>query len=240
MRFRILTQFYPHPRPDVMDFIRRSIIENASLDFVDEILVAYEGNAASPPIHPKIRYIPVGNRVNYAWMLKLATDIDPGHVGLTCILNSDIVLSESASLLSKTINRNDTVVALSRHESNGKLCSYPQWSQDCWIFKSHQVGRALLERSKYDLGIAGCENMFATSLVVHGYRIWNPCLDVRIVHSDPDPQVTFKHRYYGFYLFPVPCQIAEVGVIRPQYQSMLKIYDEQSTETPYPGQHTIA
>lgn len=234
MTFRILAQFYPHPRLDVMDFIRRSILANAALDFVDEILLAYEGNAASPPIHPKIKYFPVGNRVNYAWMLELMSDVNPIRDGLTCIINSDIVLGESVGLLSNAIKSNNTVVALSRYESDGTLCSHPQWSQDCWIFKSHQVSRAVLKRSEYDLGVAGCENMFAMSLFIHGYRIWNPCMDVRVNHSDPDPQIFFKHRYYGSYLFLPPCRIADVEINSPQYQSMIKVYDDKSPELPYP------
>lgn len=53
-------------------------------------------------------------------------------------------------------------------------------SQDLWAFR----GPVRLPRyCDFPLGVPGCDNRISYELAASGYRVWNPCLDVRSYHA---------------------------------------------------------
>jgi hypothetical protein len=230
---RLYTQIYLHPQEKVSLIINETILSNAKQPHISEIIAVCEADA-KPPAHPKIRSVPTDKRADFALMLQIAGDDSIHRSSPFCIANSDIELSDTAAKASHSLASPNSAIALCRHEANGDLYTYPKWSQDCWIFANHKPTKAVIERSKFDLGVAGCESMFAMALFTHGYNIWNPCLDVNIKHRDPKPQSAFIHRYYGAYLLLPPCQASVVEVDKPQYEIMIKTYSLANCEPPYP------
>lgn len=232
---RLYTQIYSRPQEkNVSLIVNETIVSNAKNPHISEIIAVCEAGV-NPPAHPKIRSVSTCKRANFASMLQIAGDDSAYKSSPFCIANSDIELTDTAVETGHALASPNSVIALSRHEVNGDLCPNPQWSQDCWIFASHKPIEAIAERSKFDLGIAGCENMFAMALLTHGYNIWNPCLDVIIKHRDPKPQAAFIHRYYGAYLLLPPCQASDLEVNMPRYEIMIKKYSIANCEPPYPG-----
>jgi hypothetical protein len=191
------------------------ILSNASQDFVEHVTVLCE-NISVRVDHSKITTKTVTKRHTYADMLKEASSyVKASHFALA---NSDIYLEDGFERLMDKMAKPHYVASITRHEINGVLHQDPKLSQDLWLFKRHSPSAALLNTCEYHLGIAGCEHMFAMSLYSHGYNIWNPCLDCKIVHADPSPRSVFPSRYFGPYLFLRPCLIEEIGACEPGYE----------------------
>jgi len=54
-------------------------------------------------------------------------------------------------------------------------------------------------------------------LFSQGYKLWNPCLDCRILHVDPEPSTSYTERYRGAHLDLLPCMTIDVEKQTPDY-----------------------
>lgn len=197
------------------------IHRNAELEFIKKITVASEGSYAIRD-NGKIKILHLKKRCSYADLLEIATS-NAGEQEIThfAISNTDILLTGDILSCMRKIIHNSQVAAISRTEMSGELVKQPKWSQDLWLFKSHIPNPMLAKSSWQLLGIAGCEHLFAMSLHSQGYKIWNPCLDCRIIHNDEKPKNRWHERYYGSYLYLLPCTIEDLSSNPPQYQTVV-------------------
>lgn len=213
----LVVQFYKPADQVVLERMLDCILRNLRLDCVSALSVVCE-NVRLKIDHPKVRLHSINRRATYSDLLRIvgqSPDVDATHFGLA---NTDILLPADISLLLENLSESRMVAAISRHEASGSLHPMPKVSQDVWVFKRHVPPVALLDSCNYHLGIAGCEHLFAMALHTHGYDMWNPCFDCKVVHADPDPRVVFAKRYYGAYLYVPPCRIADVGKVRPSLE----------------------
>lgn len=196
------------------------IEHNAALPFVDAVTLLDQDSGVRWQ-SSKIRAIPTATRASYGDLL--ATDSSTRKNGAThlAITNSDIYLSHDVERLLQRINKQSTVTAITRREHNGQLYKQPKYSQDTWIFKTHPISNDVIKACDVELGIAGCEHLFAMALHCHGYSIWNPCLDCIIKHNDPTPHSQYNKRLYGAYLWLPPCRIDNVENVAPAYEVRL-------------------
>ena len=194
------------------------IYKNSEIDFVSKITVLCEGEKLFA--NSKIRSLPAKGRSSYADLMNIAQESSTKkEITHFAISNTDIFLTQDIADVMEKIVDSSAVAAISRTEMNGRLVEPPKSSQDLWVFKSHAFSPKVLRSTWQQLGIAGCEHLFAMSLYSHGYDIWNPCLDCQLIHNDPSPKIQWADRYYGTYLFLPPCNISDVGSVSPEYES---------------------
>jgi predicted SAM-dependent methyltransferase len=213
----LVVQLYGQAGSEPHERMLKCISENSKLDFVKKITVVWE-SANKTSNNKKIVIVPSQSRASYTDLLKFSQHMRDETITHIAVANTDILLSEDVLRVMKRITRNSSAAAVSRTEMTGDLCQNPKLSQDLWIFKKHRFTPKLLDRCDYQLGVAGCENLFAMALYSHGYNIWNPCLDCKVIHNDPAPKREWSDRYYGSYLFLPPCKVEEVDTTSPKYE----------------------
>lgn len=217
LRLHLVVQLYGMPSSASRERILKCIVDNSRLSFIQKITVVCEqylhdfGNK-------NIDSIKSSTRATYADLLRVANARSSDVITHFAIANSDIFLSGDILRLMERISQCSTVAAVTRTELSGHLFPHPRYSQDLWLFKIHNPTQKVLNECEYRLGIAGCEHLFALALYAHGYDIWNPCHDCKIVHNDPNPAYHWDDRYYGSYLYLPPCTIADVEFARPRYE----------------------
>lgn len=100
---------------------------------------------------------------------------------LNVIANSDVYFDGSLALL-KPLDMENVCAAMSRWEHvAGGVPELKVWhnSQDVWAFK----GRVRpMGWCGFGMGVWGCDNRLAWELLRTGYRLVNPCRDVRCYH----------------------------------------------------------
>ena len=151
---------------------------------------------------------------------------------INILANSDIFFDDSISIC-RNIRKNDCL-AITRRElfigpdyiEDSALTKIPSTmktdTQDVWIFK----GR--VRKSVYgdiSLGYPGCDNRIAWEIKNAGYKIMNPCEDIRIYHLHEEGRLACiglgknstnnkrseKHRIRGNYLFLPICRMIVKG-----------------------------
>lgn len=135
---------------------------------------------------------------------------------INIIANSDIYFDKSIDK-AREIDQN-TCYALTRHEINneGKLEDFQSFnncpahfSQDVWIFKGEikaknceevvalNVKRGRHDVIKFNLGIAGCDNVIAFKLRKY-YQLKNPYNDIKAIHLHrAQTRPNYSHRITG-------------------------------------------
>lgn len=216
LNLHLVVQIYGKPDTPSHSRMVACIEQNSRLDCISKISVLSE----NPEIYTgsgKVEIVPLVRRATFADCLKMCRSGKDELFTHFAIANTDIFLSEDLDRLLSRLDSKSTVAAVSRREADGSLCSDPKFSQDVWIFKSHCLDNEVLACAEYELGVAGCENLFARSLYEYGYDLWNPCLDCCFIHNDPEPKTAWDRRYYGIYLLLNPCSIDAVGEAPPSY-----------------------
>ena len=135
-----------------------------------------------PKVSEKVKVINLNRRVTYQDMVYRINHTMDSYRCYNIIMNTDIYFNETLSLV-RTIDMTNICLALTRWEANpdhGEPYMYMTYeSQDCWIFKGYinmnvQCG--------FNLGLAGCEGRFNFELEQAGYKVYNPSLDIKILH----------------------------------------------------------
>jgi predicted SAM-dependent methyltransferase len=212
----LVVQLYGQSHADLFGRMIDCISGNAALGFIEKISVLSQG-VYHQFENKKIDVIRSRGRATFAECLLIAQD-GIGACTHFAIANTDIFLSEDVFRVLAGISRSSSVAAVSRTELNGECHFDPKLSQDLWIFKAHKPSNSVLGECNYQLGVAGCEHRFAVALYSHGYDLWNPCEDCRIIHNDPLPKTDWADRYYGSYLYLPPCSIADIESEMPGYE----------------------
>lgn len=213
----LVVQLYPAGDEAVIERMVKCISSNLRLGCISRMTIVCEGINLTID-SPKVEVARIDHRATYSDLLEIALASSDEQITHCGIANTDIYFSDDLERLIKVLMDPVMVAAISRHEVNGMLHPDPKWSQDAWIFKRHVPSNDFLQACNYSLGIAGCEHHFAMALHVHGYSIWNPCIDCKIVHADPSPRNVFSQRYYGAYLLLPPCKIEDISSTPPRYE----------------------
>jgi hypothetical protein len=169
--------------------------------------------------HPALTTITLDRRATYADFLYLATG-EKEPTSHLLFANSDIVFDQGIEQLAKKLTSTNSVACITRCELSGAVPAGVEklQSQDGWMIRCQVIDALLIDQLKgLKLGVPGCEHLLATTLVAHGYDLWNPCLDCHILHMDPDPinHHTQQRRYWGLYAYIPECRVADVERKRP-------------------------
>jgi GT2 family glycosyltransferase len=145
----------------------------------------------------RISLVHVPERPDFNTLVRLCNEQLAAGAHTVALMNADIsiALDEDAERMLGTLEamearRNPVVFALSRHElkdGEPRIELYESsglpnnLSADAWVF---QQPLSLSRDLFYRLGQMNCDMMFASDLVAGGYRLYNPCLDIRLLHHE--------------------------------------------------------
>lgn len=141
---------------------------------------------------------------------------------INIVANSDIYFTQSCihrieMLFRNIANPNKTCLALSRHDldSEGNEVLFNRVdSQDAWCFFG-QVPK-VQGADFYVGGIAGCDNKIAYLLQKEGYALFNPSMDIKIIHLHDSKYRTWntpnnlKEQLKPPFAYVLPCRIADI------------------------------
>lgn len=167
----VITSYYKPKDKEREDEINEAIMLNLNNRLVKEVILLAE---TTPPfVHQKLRIIPVVRKPLYHDYFQLANTV----YGLVMITNSDISLMFNEM---KIIPKMNEIFALSRHELDGTLIDAMQCSHDCLIFWAPlKLNGAYFY---YPQDVWGSENLTMYYLNKMGYKLLNPCKQLKILH----------------------------------------------------------
>lgn len=147
-----------------------------------------------------LQFLP--NRPTFADLIRSANALLASGSGTVAIMNADVSIASAADVKHimdafKVLDgrKSPIVFALTLHEETGQLGLYEAnglpntLSADAWFFQYPLHTECDVF---YAPGQMNCDMMFAYDLVVSGYRLLNPCLDVQIIHHEPEK----NHKFY--------------------------------------------
>lgn len=182
---------------------------NAGHAEVDAICIVTEGSvewllSSSEIDTTKFSVVPVPSRPTFADIIAIANDCLNAGAGAVAMLNADISFASGPDIVRAVqvledvgAHNGPVVLALARHETeqgDPRLSLYDAnglpntLSADMWLFsRPLYVNRELF----YCLGQMNCDMLFAYDLTTTGHRVYNPCLDVMILHHEPEKDDAF-------------------------------------------------
>ncbi len=219
MKVHFATQLYRPDSEGVFHRILHVLEQNLAQPWVSSGTVFLD-RCQMPWKHPVLSCISLDRRATYADFLSLASGHNSGQASHLLFANSDILFDQGIEQLASHLISTGSVACITRTELSGSAPAGVEklQSQDAWMLRCQEMDPLLLDQVKgLKLGIPGCEHLLATSLVAHGYDLWNPCLDCQALHMDPEP-VSYhsqQMRYWGLYAYIPECRIEDVERKRP-------------------------
>ena len=144
--------------------------------FVDDILSL--NKVLEINFQNKINIIQVGKQPLYSDLFEYC--IDNLQDKICMISNSDIYLYKFDKILLDYLNT--SIFALSRHENDLKCHVLGFGSHDAFIFLSNILNKNILENMNHIQNLAGSDDNIINILVDNGYKLFNPCFEIIIIH----------------------------------------------------------
>jgi len=203
----LITSFYQSEKTDELHTKRNSELlhslkKNIENPLITKIHLYLDDSKALDMIKnlDKIHIIAIGSQPLYSELFDYAFDHLKNEICM--ISNSDIYLYECEIDCLHRLDNN--IFALTRYEHNLScpLIDTYMGSHDAFIFKSPLSIN--LNPIKHVQNVWGSENSVIDNLYHHGYKIYNPCFQIKIVHLH-ESGLRNEERIRipgGHYLFP--------------------------------------
>jgi len=165
------------------------ILKNASLDFVEKIHLFVDNIESLNYLiqiikhTDKIVIIKVGKRPKYTDFYHYILHNLKNHICM--ITNADIYLHECDTNLIESLKRSKTAYAITRyeHDMDKIAIDYYCGSHDSYIFNSAFLEDTIInEYTDFHQNILGIQSHVIKNLYDHGFRLLNPCEQIKIVH----------------------------------------------------------
>jgi hypothetical protein len=206
-RIRVLTSlFVPEAATELPEPVAAALRSHVANTLVAEVHILTESDAAdvtrlisAVADAGKFTVLRRENRPSFAEIFAYASELFERDSAPIAIMNADVsfaakddIVRASTALEAASRRFGKAVLALTRHDrvdGAWKLAlrqsdGLPNTlSADCWVL-SGPIG--LPEADFYCLGHMNCDLMVGYDLVSAGYQVFNPCLDVRVVHHEKE------------------------------------------------------
>lgn len=158
------------------------LINNDQNPIIENIFLFPESKKDKiPTVSEKVHVIHLERRVTYQDIIQRINHMIDAYRFYNIIANTDIHFDNSLNLV-RTIDMTNICLALTRWEANHGYEPYMYMtaqSQDAWIFKGYIN---INIQCNFNLGLAGCEGRFNFELTTVGYKLYNPSLDIKVLH----------------------------------------------------------
>ena len=186
----IITSFYiskfnSELNNDRNNEIRQCLNNNLNNPIVEKIHLYIDDNEALEYItnlnSHKINVIEVGKKPLYSDLFTYGINNLKNKICM--ITNSDIYIKECDLNILNKLNDNNTVFSLTRFEYDMScpLIQKYEGSHDCFIFK-YSINDSFLNNINHVQHVWGSENVVLYELVKAGICVFNPCIQIKIVH----------------------------------------------------------
>lgn len=185
----LITSFYLSKNIERQKELDESLINNNNCIYISKIHLFLDNEECSEYLNKiindrsKIVIIRIGNQPLYSDLFQYANTL-PNEICM--ISNSDIWLKEiKKDYLINTLQQNSNIVySLTRyeHDNSCPLIDDYMGSHDVFMFKS-PINSDIIRRINHPQNVWGSENVLLYELNKFGYRIYNPCRSIIIVHE---------------------------------------------------------
>ena len=187
----LITSFYILEKNDEISIKRNnelinSLINNINNNIIEKIHLYLDNESALEKLKflnlnsfEKIHIINIGKQPLYSDLFEYAIDNLNDKICMIC--NSDIYLYECDM---NCLNRLDNnIFALSRyeHDLSCPIIDNHWGSHDAFIFKS-PLNKNILQNLNHIQNVAGSDDSVVNNLVDNGYKLYNPCYQIKIIH----------------------------------------------------------
>jgi hypothetical protein len=190
----IISTFYISKYNSNLDILRSkeledSFIKNLNSQFVEKLHLFIDDIDALNRINilsnnsDKVKIIEVGKKPQYSDFFKYIIDNLANKICM--ITNADIFLYECDNNLINMLKENKIAYALTRHEYNMShpLIDNYQGSHDSYIFNSSFIDNSIINNdTNFYQNYPGIETHIIRALCDLGFRVLNPCKQIKIVH----------------------------------------------------------
>jgi hypothetical protein len=200
--------------------LEESARHNINVGF-DEVIIF---NDSVDPIFfgEHIKNVSIDRRITYRDFIDIAGK-EENFGSFVVLTNTDIKIDKALLSLAEIVKPID-FISLTRYEMNGALAESPAFTQDTWAMLSQPIHQSIIHQSSIPLGMPGCENRFSEIIFNMGFRVFNPCLDIKNQHIQKIPSIhKLEDKIFGAILTIPPCNIQQVvsGIVdeypRPHY-----------------------
>jgi hypothetical protein len=216
----LIFQWFDCKNDDRKKELEECALHNISMGF-DEVII-YNDSVEPIFFGEQIKNIATNRRITYRDYIDFL-NLQENYGSFVVLTNTDIKIDKELLGLSALMQPID-FISLSRYEINGELASSPAFTQDTWAMLSQPIHQSIIHQSSIPLGMPGCENRFSEIIFNVGYRVFNPCLDIKNQHIQKIPSVhKLENKIYGAILTIPPCLTQQIisGVVdeypRPYY-----------------------
>lgn len=192
---RLYTSYFDSGDKSRQKELDKCLKENIVNGLIDQIVLLAE---AQPPRKAKHMKVIEHPRPTYDDFFNISRSMStPADISI--IANSDIYFDGTLEWIRRNIPA-ETVFCLSRSDKKGKwlIPHHSKDSQDVWIWK----GKLREVNGGFYLGKPGCDNRIAAEFSRAGYKVSNPCGNIRCIHLH-ESQVKSYERNFD-HLVPPP------------------------------------
>lgn len=189
MSINIITSFYISKNSKRTDELCKSLTNNLNNNnikkihlFVDDNkCIEYLKNKHKELYENKIKICGIGNQPLYSDLFKYANSLNNE---ICMIINSDIWLHSIENINILKLLDNNNIFSLTRyeHDFTCPLIDKYNGSHDAFLFKS-PINVDLLKYIQHKQNVLGSENVVLYELERLKYKIYNPCIQIKIIHE---------------------------------------------------------
>ena len=194
----LITSFYLSKNIERQKELDDTLINNNKCLYISKIHLFLDNENCSEYLNQlisdrsKIVIIRIGNQPLYSDLFQYGNTLSNE---ICMISNSDIWLKEIKKdyLINTLQEKLNIVYSISRHEYDNSCPSIDNYSgsHDVFMFKS-PINSDIIERINHPQNVWGSENVVLYELNKIGYKIYNPCRSIIIVHEHKS-----EERNYG-------------------------------------------
>lgn len=175
--------FFDSGNEERQEELIRCLEINTDNKHIDKIYILLEDpNYCIPQFNnKKIELVKYGKRPTYKSVFAFINSLNLKNT-IHIVSNTDIYYDDTIELL-KSVDFENKLIALTRYETkDNKIVIHhnDRGSQDSWIFYENvQFDKADID---FYFGIFGCDNRLVYEMRRQGYKIINPCIQIKSYH----------------------------------------------------------
>lgn len=234
-KFHVILQVWNPKNEQRIEELQVAVYKNITNPLIDYIHISLDGSDANILLEKvpakymhKIIYFNANGRLTYKTALEYMSKLPQTDFG--AIINTDIYFDHTINNI-WNINLTDVCLALLRYESSIKYAlgdrtvkepfieNLSGVSQDAWVFKIEDINNRIFDETtlanlNFNLGLLGCDNIFAYELSLLNWRLINPVFSIRVLHLHESnirsyTTETRLHNDVYFSIMPVAIQNCE-------------------------------
>lgn len=188
LKINLITSFYIIKKDDEKSIERNNELveclkKNLECNFISKIHLYIDDKddleyVLNLNINNKINIINIGKQPLYSDLFEYCINYLSDEICM--ISNSDIYLYKCDLDILNKLNNN--IFALSRHESNFRCEVVGCGSHDAFIFYPKYIKKDILKYFEHVQNVAGSDDNIINILVDNGYKLYNPCYEIMIIH----------------------------------------------------------